>query len=87
MRLSDVLASASVPHQIVGTPDVELADLVCDSRAVRSGSAFVAIRGFHVDGHDYIEPALAQGAAAVFAESTAPEDLPDGVAWVRVAST
>jgi UDP-N-acetylmuramoyl-L-alanyl-D-glutamate--2,6-diaminopimelate ligase len=87
MMLADMLMSAGVPHQVVGPDDVELLDLVCDSREVRQGSVFVAIRGFHVDGHDYIEPALKQGASAIVAETPAPAALPATVAWVRVAST
>ena len=87
MMLRDVLESAGVPSQLSGAKEVELNDLVCDSRAVTPGSAFVAIRGFHVDGHDYIDPALAQGASAIFAETMPPADLASDVAWVRVAST
>ena len=87
MMLRDVLESAGVPNQLIGAKEVELNDLVCDSRAVTPGSAFVAIRGFHVDGHDYIDPALAQGASAIFAETMPPADLASEVAWVRVAST
>jgi UDP-N-acetylmuramoyl-L-alanyl-D-glutamate--2,6-diaminopimelate ligase len=87
MRLGDLLESAGVPHQVMGPRDGHLSDLVCDSRAVTPGSAFVAIRGFHVDGHDYIEPALAQGAGAIFAETMPPADLDERVAWVRVTST
>ena len=87
MKLHDVLESAGVPNQVTGPRDVSLTDLVCDSRAVTPGSAFVAIRGFHVDGHDYIAPALSQGASAIFAETMPPADLEGHVAWVRVTST
>jgi UDP-N-acetylmuramoyl-L-alanyl-D-glutamate--2,6-diaminopimelate ligase len=87
MTLNDVLNSAGVPHQLTGPQESELTDLVCDSRAVTPGSAFVAIRGFHVDGHDYIEPALKQGARAIFAETMPPADLSEHVAWIRVTST
>ncbi|MGB0588261.1 MAG: UDP-N-acetylmuramoyl-L-alanyl-D-glutamate--2,6-diaminopimelate ligase [Myxococcota bacterium] len=87
MKLHDVLQSAGVPNQVTGPRDVSLTDLVCDSRAVTPGSAFVAIRGFHVDGHDYIAPAMSQGASAIFAETMPPADLEEHVAWVRVTST
>jgi UDP-N-acetylmuramoyl-L-alanyl-D-glutamate--2,6-diaminopimelate ligase len=39
-----------------------------DSRRVRAGSVFVAVPGEHVDGHDYVAAAVAQGAAAVVVE-------------------
>ena len=39
-----------------------------DSRAVRSGMLFVAIKGEKVDGRDFIPAALAKGAAGVVEE-------------------
>jgi len=51
-------------------------DGVCtDSRALRPGNLFVALRGEHFDAHDFIADVLARGAAAVVAET-----LPAGVA-------
>ncbi len=42
--------------------------LTADSRQVRAGSAFLAYPGPHSDGRDYIEQAIAQGAALVLWE-------------------
>jgi UDP-N-acetylmuramoyl-L-alanyl-D-glutamate--2,6-diaminopimelate ligase len=39
-----------------------------DSRAVRDGTLFVAVPGFHVDGHEYVERAAAAGASAAIVE-------------------
>ena len=39
-----------------------------DSRAVRPGQLFIALKGEHFDGHDYAKQALEQGAAAVVLE-------------------
>ncbi|MCB0551177.1 MAG: UDP-N-acetylmuramoyl-L-alanyl-D-glutamate--2,6-diaminopimelate ligase, partial [Phaeodactylibacter sp.] len=39
-----------------------------DSRKVRPGSVFVAVRGTQADGHQFIEKAIGQGAATVVAE-------------------
>ncbi len=39
-----------------------------DSRSVSGGSLFVAIAGQHVDGHDFVAAAAAQGAAAAVVE-------------------
>jgi UDP-N-acetylmuramoyl-L-alanyl-D-glutamate--2,6-diaminopimelate ligase len=44
-----------------------------DSRAVRPGGLFVAIRGQHHDGHDFIESAAERGAAAALVEQPNPE--------------
>lgn len=53
-------------------------DLTLDSREVRRGSVFVALRGSAVDGHDYIGAAIDAGAVAVLAERQvqAPASVP-----------
>jgi len=40
-----------------------------DSRATQTGDCFVAVRGLHSDGHDYLEDAVERGAAALLLES------------------
>ena len=40
-----------------------------DSRQVSPGELFIAVRGEHHDGHDFIEAAIQQGAAGIIAES------------------
>ena len=44
-----------------------------DSRQVRAGTLFVAVPGFHVDGHDFVARAAAAGAAAVIVERPLPD--------------
>lgn len=39
-----------------------------DSRKIRSGDTFVALRGISSDGHDYIDKAIENGAARIIAE-------------------
>jgi len=52
----------SVPPQI---PDIEIADIAIDSRAVKPGYLFVAMQGGSVDGHSYIQKAIDNGAVAI----------------------
>ena len=52
---------------------VEVRGVTDDSRAVASGTLFVAVRGLHVDGHDFVERAAAGGAAAAIVERPAPD--------------
>lgn len=59
--------------QVSGPLDREISSIACDSRQVKKGSLFVALRGEKSDGHDYIVPALNQGAAAIVAENAEPD--------------
>lgn len=48
--------------------ETEISSIEYDSRAVRSGGLFVAIRGFASDGHEHVASAVACGASAVLVE-------------------
>lgn len=59
--------------EIVGGSGHDLGDLAIrgfalDSRDAQEGDLFLAIRGAHVDGHDFVRQALEKGAAATLAE-------------------
>lgn len=68
--LKGVLPDAAVPHAIY-PDDISFA---VDSRAVKQGDIFVALAGAKVDGHDYLNNALAHGAAG-FLMAEAKKDL------------
>jgi UDP-N-acetylmuramoyl-L-alanyl-D-glutamate--2,6-diaminopimelate ligase len=53
-----------------------------DSRHVKPGAIFVALRGVHADGARFVPQAIADGAAAVVAESAPPAGI--AVPWVKV---
>lgn len=65
-----------------GPLDKEITALSVDSRDVKDGTLFAAIRGEKADGHDYIDAAREKGAAAIMAERDAPELYHD--TWLRV---
>jgi alanine racemase len=46
-----------------------------DSRATQTGDCFVAVRGLHRDGHDYLDDAVERGAAALLLENARVEEL------------
>ncbi|MDR0817645.1 MAG: UDP-N-acetylmuramoyl-L-alanyl-D-glutamate--2,6-diaminopimelate ligase [Clostridiales Family XIII bacterium] len=52
-----------------GDPDTEITGINIDSRLVKKGDLFVATVGRNSDGHDYIDKAAEQGAAAVLVQS------------------
>ncbi len=58
-----------------------------DSRRATEGAIFVALRGVHVDGADYIPKALAAGCRIIVTERPRPESLSDEVVWIKVTNT
>lgn len=67
MKLGDLIKGVSVRRN-AAAETIEIQEVRYDSRAVQPGDLFVAIRGFAVDGHQYIKSALARGAAAIVCE-------------------
>jgi UDP-N-acetylmuramoyl-L-alanyl-D-glutamate--2,6-diaminopimelate ligase len=63
-----------------------VSDVTYDSRAVRPGALFVALRGAKTDGHRFLAQAIDAGANALLVEE-APAPLPARVAVVRVPDT
>jgi UDP-N-acetylmuramoyl-tripeptide--D-alanyl-D-alanine ligase len=81
--LEDVLAATGGDLDTLGTT-TRFDGVVTDSRAVRAGELFVALRGDAHDGHEYIGEAARRGAGAVLIEERTGETLPScGVVVVR----
>ncbi|NLM50687.1 MAG: UDP-N-acetylmuramyl-tripeptide synthetase, partial [Clostridiaceae bacterium] len=59
----------NIKHELVrGSLDIEISGISYDSRKVKKGDLFVAIKGFTTDGHKYIESAVQNGAVAVIGQ-------------------
>jgi UDP-N-acetylmuramoyl-L-alanyl-D-glutamate--2,6-diaminopimelate ligase len=82
MRLSELLQSIRDPLLISGETGLEISGLYYDSRKVRSGGLFFALKGVAVDGHRYIETAVKSGAVAVVLENSS--FAPAGVTCIQV---
>ena len=65
MMLSKLIATIPMPK---GAADVEITGLTSDSRAVKPGMVFAALKGFAADGRDYIPQAIKNGAAAILSD-------------------
>ena len=95
MRLSTLLSTwpNRLPQAAGRDPEITL--VTADSRQVRPGALFVAVRGDSVDGYHYIPDALARGAAAIVAEGEpvsglgavqlAVPDLRAALGWLSAA--
>ena len=64
--------------------ELRLTGLCLDSRLVRAGDAFVALRGARSDGREHAAQAVANGAVAVLAETPAPRTWADRAPWIEV---
>ncbi|MBR6194312.1 MAG: UDP-N-acetylmuramoyl-L-alanyl-D-glutamate--2,6-diaminopimelate ligase [Prevotella sp.] len=85
MNLREILKNVR-PLAIVGNADKDIAGVKIDSRQVKPGYLFVAMKGTQVDGHQFIARAVELGASAILCEDM-PETTADGVTYVQVEST
>jgi len=77
MKLGDLLIGLDTRTTLPsGWREREVKDITHDSRKVKPGSLFVAVRGFHSDGHQFISQAVKQGATAIVAEKQAGRPVP-----------
>ena len=81
-NLSQLLMSIK-PLKVVGNTDVEITDLINDSRKAAPGVMFVAVKGVAVDSHRFIPDVVAAGASAIVCEDL-PETLSDKVTYIQV---
>ena len=85
MKLKELLKDIPV-IAIVGSEDVEITDVNIDSRRIKDGHLFIAMKGTQVDGHKFVPKAIELGAKAVMCEDM-PEEKAEGVTYVQVVST
>ncbi|HAH23555.1 MAG TPA: UDP-N-acetylmuramoyl-L-alanyl-D-glutamate--2,6-diaminopimelate ligase [Prolixibacteraceae bacterium] len=69
-----------------GDLSLPIRNIQFDSRKVETGDLFVAVKGSHVDGHQFIAKAIEMGAVAVVCEDV-PQDFPNGIALARIADS
>lgn len=70
MRLEDITKLIQ-PILVRGPVNVDIEGIAYDSRQVRPNYLFVAVKGGHLNGEDYIEDAIRRGAVAVVSEKDA----------------
>lgn len=75
MNLGRLFAACDIPVP-EGAADLDVRSVTYDSRKVGPGAVFVAIGGFHRDGHEFIADAVGSGAVAVVAEKRSRTKAP-----------
>lgn len=84
-QLDNILCNTS-PVEVIGTTNINIARLCIDSRETTANSLFFALTGTQVDGHNYIDSAIAQGAIAVICERL-PNVLNPEITYIVVSNS
>ncbi|MCB0448779.1 MAG: UDP-N-acetylmuramoyl-L-alanyl-D-glutamate--2,6-diaminopimelate ligase [Confluentibacter sp.] len=83
--LKDILYKVTL-NAVAGATSIDVSAIDFDSRNIKKGHVFVAVKGTVSDGHQFIETAIGQGAVAIVCE-TLPEKLTEGITYVEVANS
>ena len=83
--LNEILRNVSV-FETIGSIDVEVSSLQMDSRKVKSGDCFIAVKGTASDGHNFILKCIEQGAAAIVCE-VLPTEINANITYIKVQNS
>ncbi len=70
---------------VQGKTEIEITELVYDSRKVTKGCLFICIKGAVVDGHTFIKEVIEKGAVAILVQEEV--EVPESVTIVKVEDT
>lgn len=85
MKLLKEICKGITDPAVLKAPEQKISALVFDSRKVIAGSLFFAVRGTLVNGHKFIDQAIASGAVAIVCEEI-PENPNPEITWIKTAS-
>lgn len=86
MNLFDTLKKVTITASH-GDMQREISGVNMDSRLVKPGNLFIAVKGTQADGHAYIPKAIELGASAILMSEPIPAEKAEGVTYVQVADT
>ena len=84
MELSVLLRDIQYNRLVLPKEEVDVLGVNIDSRLVKEGDIFIAMKGTLTDGHQYIAAAEEKGAVAILCEEM-PEKLNPSIAYIKVA--
>ena len=85
MKLENMLKAVNA-QQIIGDTNLEVNGIHMDSRMVKNGFMFVAVKGTQADGHNYISKAIENGATVIVCEQL-PVQIEANVTYVQLTDT
>ena len=81
-KLIEIIGDSKV-LALEGNGNISIKELKIDSRKVEVGDVYIALPGLQVDGHDFIDLAISNGAVAILCEQL-PEKINEGVCYIKV---
>lgn len=84
-KLTELLADIRILEQN-GSSELDLRMIEFDSRKVKSNSMFIALVGTQVDGHNFIEKAILNGAIVILCQEL-PKKLDENICYLKVENT
>ncbi len=84
MKLSEI---AKEIHGVLHGTDGELPSINIDSRKIKQGEMFIALKGENHDGHDFIEASINNGATVVLAARAPQTPQEKSITFVQVKDT
>ena len=86
MLLSEILYKINI-RSVAGSTSVEVNDIQIDSRKIKPGALFIAVKGVAADGHQFIEKAIENGAVAVLYEASLLTTHDSRLTYVQVENS
>ncbi len=86
LRVDEIL-KASGGKLASGSGEIRINGFSMDSRTVKKGQAFIAVKGDNFDGHDFIAEAIAKGAKLVISQNAVSPKLKNKAGFIQVNDT
>ena len=84
MKLKNLLKDVSY-ELVQGDIELDVSDITYDSRLADESKAFVAMKGFRVDGHDYIKKAIESGCKCIILEED--QEISQDITVIKIKDT
>ena len=86
MKLEEILNNISY-ECVQGSLDLQIEAITYDSRIKTKDGLFICIEGYTVDGHNYIKPAIENGARVIIIQKDINIDIADDITIIKVEDT
>jgi UDP-N-acetylmuramoyl-L-alanyl-D-glutamate--2,6-diaminopimelate ligase len=83
--LQDVLYKIKI-QSVRGNTGIDVSDICIDSRKLKHGTVFIAIKGTASDGHQFIDIVIQNGAHAIICENL-PEKFSENITYIQVENS